>query len=85
MACGCPVIASQNTGAKDFFTDGQEGFIVPIRSSSDILRALQQLADDPSLAANLRVRCMQRVRDVDGWDGYGRNWRSVIERLHVKK
>ena len=31
MACGCPVIASTNTGAEDLFTDGVEGFVVPIR------------------------------------------------------
>jgi glycosyltransferase involved in cell wall biosynthesis len=85
MACGCPVIASRNTGAQDFFTDGQEGFIVPIRSSESILRAMQQLADDPSLAANLRLRCVQRMRAVDGWDGYGRKWRELIESLPPKK
>jgi len=85
MACGCPVIASRNTGAQDFFSDGHEGFIVPIRSSESILRAMQQLADDPCLAANLRLRCLQRMRDVDGWDGYGRKWRSLIEKLHIKK
>jgi glycosyltransferase involved in cell wall biosynthesis len=85
MACGCPVIASRNTGAQDFFSDGQEGFIVPIRSSQSILRAMQQLADDPSLAANLRSRCVERMRAVDGWDGYGRKWRGLIEKLRIKK
>jgi glycosyltransferase involved in cell wall biosynthesis len=85
MACGCPVIASRNTGAQDFFTDGQEGFIVPIRSSESILRAMQQLADDPSFAANLRLRCVQRMRDVDGWNGYGRKWRELVESLPLKK
>jgi glycosyltransferase involved in cell wall biosynthesis len=85
MACGCPVIASRNTGAHDFFTDGQEGFIVPIRSSESILRAMQRLADDPSLAANLRLRCVQRMRAEEGWDGYGRKWRDILEKLQIKK
>jgi glycosyltransferase involved in cell wall biosynthesis len=85
MACGCPIIASQNTGAQDLFTDGLEGFIVPIRSSEAILRAMQQLADDPNLAANLRFRCVQRMRAVDGWDGYGRTWRELIKSLPLKK
>jgi glycosyltransferase involved in cell wall biosynthesis len=85
MACGCPVIASQNTGAEDFFTDGQEGFIVPIRSSESILCALQQLADDPELADTLRGRSLQRIQDVDGWDGYGRKWRELIAGLPPKR
>jgi glycosyltransferase involved in cell wall biosynthesis len=85
MACGCPVVASGNTGAQDIFTDGQEGFIVPIRSSESILRALQQLADDPCLATNLRRRCVERMHAVDGWDGYGRRWRELIESLPMKR
>ena len=31
MACGLPVIATTNISAEDLFTDGVEGFIVPIR------------------------------------------------------
>jgi glycosyltransferase involved in cell wall biosynthesis len=85
MACGCPVIASHNTGAADFFTDGREGFIVPIRSSASLLNAMQRLADEPNLAADLRLRCLQRMRDVDGWDGYGRRWRELIESLPPKR
>jgi glycosyltransferase involved in cell wall biosynthesis len=85
MACGCPVIASHNTGAEDFFTDGREGFIVPIRSSDSIHTAMQRLADEPNLAADFRSRSLQRMGDVDGWDGYGRKWRDLIEKLPVKR
>jgi alpha-maltose-1-phosphate synthase len=31
MACACPVIGTWNSGAEDLFSDGQEGYIVPIR------------------------------------------------------
>ena len=31
IACGCPVIGTYNTGAEDLFSDGQKGYIVPIR------------------------------------------------------
>ena len=33
LACGCPVIGTRHTGAEDLFSDGNEGFIVPIRNS----------------------------------------------------
>ena len=36
MACGCPLISSTNTGGEDLFTDGVEGFVVPIRSPEAI-------------------------------------------------
>ena len=37
LACGCPVIGTRHTGAEDLFSDGNEGFIVPIRNSRMIL------------------------------------------------
>ena len=28
LACGCPVIATENTGAEDLFQNNKEGFII---------------------------------------------------------
>jgi starch synthase len=85
MACGCPVIATENTGALDFFDGGREGFTVPIRSSDGILSAMQELADDPKGAADLRSRCLQRIKVVDGWDGYGRKWLGLLNTLDPER
>ena len=81
MAAGCPVIASRNTGAEDLFTDGQEGIVVPIRSSEAILAAFQRLADDPQEAAGLRHKAAERIKSIDGWNGYGQRWRSLLDSL----
>jgi glycosyltransferase involved in cell wall biosynthesis len=83
MACGCPVIASLNTGAEDLFESGREGFIVPVRSSDSILRALEQLADDEQLARDLRSRATSKIEALEGWNKYGREWRDLIETLCV--
>jgi alpha-maltose-1-phosphate synthase len=71
MACGCPVIASENTGSSDLFSDGKEGYIVPIRDSRAIASRLQQLADDPKLRQDMSEACLQRVKSVGGWEQYG--------------
>lgn len=47
MACACPVIGTRNTGAEDLFSDGQEGYIVPIRDAGALTERLQHLADHP--------------------------------------
>lgn len=36
MACGTPVIVSQNTGAKDIVEDGQSGFIVEVANKNQL-------------------------------------------------
>ena len=78
MACGCPVIASTNTGAADLFTDGQEGFIVPIRSPGVIADRLQQLADEPLLRERMSQAALARVKQLGGWDAYGVAWQRFL-------
>ena len=71
MACGCPIIATENTGARDLFTHGQEGFIVPIRDANSITKHLQELADDHELRHLMSDAALKRVQSIGGWDGYG--------------
>jgi alpha-maltose-1-phosphate synthase len=81
MACGCPVIASTNTGAEDLLNDGVEGFIVPIRDP-DVLRVrIQELADDPPLQRRMSEAALMRVQNLGGWQEYGDRWVSLLERL----
>jgi alpha-maltose-1-phosphate synthase len=81
MACGCPVLASTNTGAEDLFTDGVEGFIVPIRDPQALTARLQQLADDPHLQQQMRAAALARVQHLGGWRTYGDRWEALLSRL----
>lgn len=71
LACGCPVIATENTGAPDLFTDGEAGFILPVRRADLITDALQRLADEPALRQRLSDGALQTVSRVGGWSAYG--------------
>ena len=81
MACGCPVIASTNTGAEDLFTDGVEGFVIPIRDSEAIREKLQTLADDTTLQHEMSNAALLRVRRLGGWDDYGDRWETLLNSL----
>jgi glycosyltransferase involved in cell wall biosynthesis len=81
LACGCPVIASTNTGSEDLFSDGVEGFIVPIRDPDALRARMQQLADDPQLQLQMREAALKRVRDLCGWQQYGDSWVSLLETM----
>ena len=71
MACGCPVIASTNTGSEDLFADGVEGFVVPIRNPDAIADRLTRLHDDPALLARMSEAALERVKTIGGWAAYG--------------
>jgi glycosyltransferase involved in cell wall biosynthesis len=61
MACGCPVIASVNTGASELISDAVDGFIVPIRSPELIADRLQMLADNPELRQRMGSAALARM------------------------
>jgi glycosyltransferase involved in cell wall biosynthesis len=81
MACGCPVIASTNTGGPDLLSNGREGFIVPIRSPEAIAANFQQLADDPLLQQRMSKAALVRVHKFGGWQDYGEVWAELLHRL----
>jgi glycosyltransferase involved in cell wall biosynthesis len=85
MACGCPVIASINTGAQDLLTDRVEGFIIPIRSSEILQDRLQELSDNPLLRKEMSNKALQKVNSLGGWDTYGNQFKIVLDNILVAK
>jgi alpha-maltose-1-phosphate synthase len=83
MACGCPVIASRNTGSEDLFTDGEEGYTVPIRDINALTEKLQQLADYPEKRYDMGQKALVRVKSLGGWNSYGEKAMEIYaEALH---
>lgn len=78
MACGCPVIATTNTGGADLFTDGKEGYVVPIRDSNAIQERLQYLSEHPEVRERLSGAALARVQSVGGWTQYGESFAALV-------
>jgi starch synthase len=81
MACGCPLISTLHTGGEDLFTDGVEGFLVPIQSPEAIADKLQQIADDPALQQRMSEAALRRVRHIGGWKEYGDAWAGLLREI----
>jgi len=70
MACGLPVIVSENTGAADAFEHGKEGFVVPIRNPHAIREYLELLRRNEDLRLQMGARAAIRAREMN-WTRYG--------------
>ncbi|MDE2320342.1 MAG: glycosyltransferase family 4 protein [candidate division NC10 bacterium] len=81
MACGLPVIATTNTGAEDLFTDGVEGFIVPIRDPKAIRDKIQWMLDNPTRRQEMGQAALQRVKLLGGWETYGEQALGIYSQL----
>lgn len=81
LACGCPVIGTTNSGAEDLYTDGKEGFIVPIRDARIIADKMQELADDSGKRQSMSEAALKRVETLGGWETYGAMMAKVLTDL----
>jgi len=79
MACGLPVIATANTGAEDLFTDGVEGFIVPVRDAPAIRDKVLLLYNNHELRIDMSRAALERVQAMGGWDDYGHRAAEIYQ------
>lgn len=86
MACGCPVIATRNTGCEELFEHMREGLIVKPRETAAIVDALSLLYEQPVLRDEMAQRCLDKARSFSGWEKYADGVVSVAESaLHVSR
>lgn len=69
LSQGLPVIATPHTAAPDLIRDGEEGWIVPIRSATAITERLQFLLDDASLGPRMSEAARERAMTLR-WSSY---------------
>jgi glycosyltransferase involved in cell wall biosynthesis len=81
LACGLPVVCSENTGASDLIEDGVNGFVVPIRDPEAIAARLCQLRDDPARLAEMKRAAVASVAAGGSWRDYGRIMAGHYHRL----
>jgi glycosyltransferase involved in cell wall biosynthesis len=71
MACGIPVIVSENTFGSDIVIDGENGYVVPIRDATAISERIERLLNDDArrseMGANARAAAEKHT-----WDAFGR-------------
>ncbi len=81
LACGCPVIATENTGAPDLYSDGEEGTIVPARDADALAQSLIRLFRHPGLRDAMAQKAIARMRNMGGWDSFGAAAVKLFEKL----
>jgi glycosyltransferase involved in cell wall biosynthesis len=71
MACGLPVVITPNSAGPDLITDGQEGFIVPIRDPEAVRDRLLFLYRNAEARRQMAQASLTKAKLLNGWDGYG--------------
>ena len=81
MACGCPVIATTNTGGLDCVEEGRNGFIVPVGDVDAISEKFVWLADHPDEARAMRQAAIAQAAQASNVTRYGDDMMAVYRTL----
>lgn len=81
MACGLPVIATENTGGPDIIEDGKNGFVIPIRDVGELKEKLTFLYENPENRKQMGQSAKKRVSSGFTWDNYGKNITDEYKRI----
>jgi glycosyltransferase involved in cell wall biosynthesis len=77
MACGVPVIVSENTFGTDVVIDGHNGYVVPIRDVDAIVDHVRALADDESLRSAMATNARATAERFT-WEAFGRRLLELV-------
>jgi glycosyltransferase involved in cell wall biosynthesis len=84
MACGLPVIVTENVGARDLVEDGVNGFVVPVGAPEIIADRLRRLQGDPDLLAAMGRAARKTVETGYGWRDYGDRLVEALRRRKIR-
>ena len=71
MACGLPIITSENTGGSDLIVEGEHGFTVPIRDVEKVKSKMQNMYDHQEQAKIMGNKAKNRAKKLFTWNNYG--------------
>lgn len=69
MSAGLPVIISENVGAKDFVNNGENGFIIPIRSVDSIKEKIIYLHENREICREMGKNARETSKCIT-WKNY---------------
>src|SRR4051812_41247246 len=81
LACGTPLVTTDNGGCREYALDGETALVVPPRDAPAMADAVRRLLDDEALAARLVANGLEMVeRDFD-WEKRTDEFEAVLDGL----
>lgn len=84
MARGLAVVATKVGGLVDLVRDGHNGFLCEPGDGEGLSRRIEQLLDDPTLAARLGTQARQDVQELT-WTNHARTLAAFAEKRLAEK
>lgn len=80
MATGIPIIATENTAAKDIIDPGVDGFVTEIRDVNTIKKHIQELQSDFSLVQSMGEKAFKKAQEYS-WQKFRNDLVTCLKSL----
>lgn len=81
-AAGLPLIATTNSAAPDLIAEGEDGWVIPVRSPQSIVERLRWCASHRRELADMTDRIAARYRP-DDWSDVATSFVELVQRLQT--
>jgi glycosyltransferase involved in cell wall biosynthesis len=81
MACGKPVICTDLPSLREFITNGENGWLIPVRQTAPLAETIIRLLDQPDLARDLGLKANQVVAEKANYEVEMQRMESIYDRI----
>ena len=71
MACGLPVICTENTGGAEIVDDGVNGFVIPIKNIDILKEKILYLYNNNNKLKEMSLNAHEKAQSNLSWENYG--------------
>ena len=79
-SCGLPLIVSENSGVNDAITEGKEGFVIPIQSTSAFIEKMSWFIKNPDKIETMG-RAAREMALQYTWDNYYARMGQIFDKI----
>ena len=79
LACGVPLVTTDNGGCLEYAIDGETALVVPPRDAPAMAQAIGRLLDEPELAGRLRENGLAMVEESFDWERRADEFADVLD------
>jgi len=77
MSQGLPCITTSHTAGPDIIDHGRDGFIVPIRNTTEIIACVEKLLAAPALLGAMKEAALAKAAELN-WEKYQRSLACLL-------
>lgn len=84
LACGLPVILTENTGARDIITNYVNGFIIPSGQFNELKKKIVYFYENEDKTKKMSINAINSVSKGLEWNDYGDRLKEILDVIFKK-